>query len=119
MLQFLIGLDDVSGWKRKKLESRITVETRLFPTSYHANLFVPSNTIIEVFGAWEDMCIKSTVLYALQSSTAVYVPRGFTFKNSVFAPSLEENVLASAKERSLLVDFQKDEEYWYFTPRVP
>lgn len=106
--KLLIGLNDVEGKNRNLLASRIDVNTRQYSTFSHAREELPINGYIELWGAWEDMCIYSTVLFSLENGTKVRIPKGFTIKSSAKKPPLLEDLRQSNPHISFVHYANKD-----------
>ncbi len=83
---------------------------------------------IEVFGLWENLCVKGLIERGMERGYNVRVPKGHTIRHPDYPKgTLEEDVMESIEKyntgqpphlKKIEYSCNQDEEYLYFRPKI-
>ena len=121
MIKIAVGLYDAEGPIFDLMRSRVDEDTIQIPYTGKLKGKWPQNSLVEIFGAWEELCLGSAIVHSINNFNLTRVPKGFTasarseIKNY---RGLERHVASNSR---VTVDYlyYGNSSFHYFIPRGP
>lgn len=105
-------------YKKIKDENSLQFETASDVHQTLRDLKGKGERLVEICGAWEELCVASAVSQALELKLAVRIPKKFTFKYPYETfHNLQDNVYRFTKQKGIKYRFSETENYIFFFPR--